>query len=287
MGQCLSSSASGRAASEEPALQAGVHDRLIHPPVPAAQGTEAVVSQVRGQGRTCAGQGRAAKRLGAACCVPGPPPAHDAHDAPPQAKLSVDGSPAVPLLVRATPHHVFVALFEGLGEDRRSVAAFCRARVWEAYSAAAAAHPGSPLEALRDTLARLDAAVLASDRLKPAVGGRGGRVGCQGVGRRRAAASWAWKRVAAETVHPAQHPREHLPRPPPPPAPQAKARSGASAVLLLLEPGSGRVHCANVGSAACLLSRISGSFQAKAPEGFWLTSEHTTRWGRGRGGRRG
>lgn len=135
MGQCLSSAASGRAASEEPALQAGVHDRLIHPPVPAANGSEAVVSQ---------------------------------------AKLSVDGGPAVPLLVRSTPHHVFVALFEGLGEDRRSVAAFCRARVWEAYTAAAAAHPGSPLEALKDTLARLDAAVLATDRLRPAVGGLGG-----------------------------------------------------------------------------------------------------------------
>ncbi|PRW59267.1 phosphatase 2C 3 [Chlorella sorokiniana] len=190
MGQCLSSAGSARAASEEPAAQTGVYDRLIHPPVhppvPAAHGSQAVVSQ---------------------------------------AKVSADGSPAVPLLVRATPHHVFVALFEGLGEDRRSVAAFCRARVWETYQEAAAAHPGSPLEALKDTLARLDAAVLASDRLKPA----------------------------------------------------AKARSGASAVLLLLDLGSRRCYCANVGAAACLLSRISGSFQAKTPEGFFLTREHTTR----------
>ena len=132
MGQCLSSSGSRRAASEEPTAQAGVYDRLIHPPVPAAHGSQAVVSQ---------------------------------------AKVSSDGSPAVPLLVRTTPHHVFVALFEGLGEDRRSVAAFCRARALETYQEAAAAHPDSPLEALKDTLARLDAAVLASDRLKPAVGG--------------------------------------------------------------------------------------------------------------------
>ena len=58
---------------------------------------------------------------------------------------------------------------------------------------------------------------------------------------------------------------------------QAKARSGASAVLLLLDLASGRCYCANVGAAACLLSRISGSFQAKAPEGFFLTREHTTR----------
>ena len=131
MGQCLSSPHPGRAASEEPAVQAGVYDRLIHPPVPAAHGSQAVVSQ---------------------------------------AKVSADGSPAVPLLVRATPHHVFVALFEGLGEDRQSVAAFCRARAWDTWQAAAAAHPDSPLEALKDTLARLDATVLASDRLKPAVG---------------------------------------------------------------------------------------------------------------------
>lgn len=62
----------------------------------------------------------------------------------------------------------------------------------------------------------------------------------------------------------------------PSPCPQAKARSGASAVLLLLDLGSGRCYCANVGAAACLLSRISGSFQAKAPEGFFLTREHTT-----------
>lgn len=130
MGQCLSSSRPARDAGEEPAAQAGIYDRLIHPAVPAAHGSQAVVSQ---------------------------------------AKVSADGSPAVPLLVRATPHHVFVALFEGLGEDRRSVAAFCRARAWETYQEAAAAHPGRPLDALKRTLARLDAAVLASDRLKPAV----------------------------------------------------------------------------------------------------------------------
>lgn len=130
MGQCLSSSRPAPGASEEPAAQAGIYDRLIHPPVPAAHGSQAVVSQ---------------------------------------AKVSADGSLAVPLLVRTTPQHVFVALFEGLGEDRRSVAAFCRARAWEAYQEAAAAHPGSPLEALTGTLARLDAVVLASDRLKPAV----------------------------------------------------------------------------------------------------------------------
>ena len=72
-------------------------------------------------------------------------------------------------------------------------------------------------------------------------------------------------------------PKPFLPIPHnPSPCPQAKARSGASAVLLLLDLGSGRCYCANVGAAACLLSRISGSFQAKAPEGFFLTREHTT-----------
>lgn len=48
-------------------------------------------------------------------------------------------------------------------------------------------------------------------------------------------------------------------------------------MLLLVELGSQRCYCANVGAAGCLLSRISGSFNAKAPEGFFLTREHTTR----------
>lgn len=81
------------------------------------------------------------------------------------------GTEAVPLLVRATPQHLFVALFEGLGEDRRSVAAFCRARAWDAFQGASTHCPDNPLEALKATVAALDAAVLASDRLKPAVGG--------------------------------------------------------------------------------------------------------------------
>lgn len=58
---------------------------------------------------------------------------------------------------------------------------------------------------------------------------------------------------------------------------QTKLSSGASAVLLLLELNSQRCYCANVGAAGCLLSRISGSFNAKSPEGFFLTREHTTR----------
>lgn len=78
---------------------------------------------------------------------------------------------------------------------------------------------------------------------------------------------------------PACQPPTRLPaalRPTQPPV-QAKARSGASAVLLLLDPQGGRAYCANVGAAACLLARITGSFQAKAPEGFFLSAEHTTR----------
>lgn len=73
------------------------------------------------------------------------------------------------------------------------------------------------------------------------------------------------------------------PGPPPPSRSnhQAKTGSGASAVLLLLDLGSQRCYCANVGAAACLLSRISGSFNAKFPEGFFLSAEHTTRWVRG------
>lgn len=95
---------------------------------------------------------------------------------------------------------------------------------------------------------------------------------------------------------------------------QAKVDSGASGVLLALELATQRCFCANVGSAMCLLSRISGalagapclqvmlltvaslsscflclqpllppchptagSFNAKTPEGFFLTQEHTTR----------
>jgi hypothetical protein len=58
---------------------------------------------------------------------------------------------------------------------------------------------------------------------------------------------------------------------------QVKVSSGASCVLLLVELATQRCYCANVGAAACLISRISGSFNAKQPEGFFLTSEHTTR----------
>ena len=59
--------------------------------------------------------------------------------------------------------------------------------------------------------------------------------------------------------------------------PQVKVSSGASCVLLLVELSTQRCYCANVGAAACLLRRISGSFNAQQPEGFFLTSEHTTR----------
>ena len=51
---------------------------------------------------------------------------------------------------------------------------------------------------------------------------------------------------------------------------------------LLLSPS----QVANVGAAACLLGRIVGSFNAKLPEGFFLSTEHTLRCRRA-GGRAG
>lgn len=85
-----------------------------------------------------------------------------------------------------------------------------------------------------------------------------------------AAPRWKWQRHALQNLHVSS-------LPPPATRLQAKAGSGASAVLLLMDLRSQRCYCANVGAAACLLSRISGSFNAKAPEGFFLTQEHTTR----------
>ena len=56
------------------------------------------------------------------------------------------GGDATPLLVRQTTCHTFIALFEGLGEDRRAVAAFCRTRAFEVrkYGRTAAALLASP-----------------------------------------------------------------------------------------------------------------------------------------------
>lgn len=188
------------------------------------------------------------------------------------------------VLVKTTPGHVFVALFEGLGEHGAAVAAFCRSAVWAAFQECAVRHPGEPLEQLRATLERLDGAIFATDRLKHAVG----------AGSRGAAAAGGSAAPRRALLHPAPAPRPSRPptaRPPcahalPTPTAlpsllprrQAKARSGASAVLVLLDLRGGRAHCANVGAAACLLARITGSFQAKAPEGFFLSADHTTRW---------
>lgn len=83
------------------------------------------------------------------------------------------------VLVKTTPSHVFVALFEGLGEQGAAVAAFCRGAAWSAYQECAARHPGEPLQQLSATLERLDSAIFATDRLKHAVGaGRAGKRPC-------------------------------------------------------------------------------------------------------------
>lgn len=95
MGQCCSA---GRprpldAESQGDCLQAGLADRVLHPPILGSQGLQLAVSQAR---------------LSAAA-----------------------GGDATPVLVRHTPRGLFIALFEGLGEDRHSVANFCRSRVLE------------------------------------------------------------------------------------------------------------------------------------------------------------
>lgn len=74
------------------------------------------------------------------------------------------------VLVKSTPGHVFVALFEGLGEHGAAVAAFCRSACWGAYQECAVRHPGEPLQQLCSTLERLDSAIFATDRLQHAVG---------------------------------------------------------------------------------------------------------------------
>ncbi|KAI3439027.1 hypothetical protein D9Q98_001438 [Chlorella vulgaris] len=117
-----------------------------------------------------------------------------------------------------------IALFEGLGDDRHSVAAFCRGKVFELFQHSSVCHPDSPLDALQATVDGLDAAIFATSKLSQST----------------------------------------------------KANSGAACVLLVLEHGGQRVYCASLGAAQCLLSRIAGSFNAKAPEGFFLSAEHTT-----------
>ena len=139
------------------------------------------------------------------------------------------GGDATPLLVRQTPLHTFIALFEGLGEDRRAVAAFCRTRAFEVgkYCRTAAAcspaqprdrnrsdtkphpplsrssrlqlfqessvrHSDSPLEALKETAERLDAAIFATDRLSHVVRGA--------CGARVAVGSGGWRTCAVAPV---------------------------------------------------------------------------------------
>ena len=142
------------------------------------------------------------------------------------------GGDATPLLVRQTPLHTFIALFEGLGEDRRAVAAFCRTRAFEVgkYCRTAAAcspaqprdrnrsdtkphpplsrssrlqlfqessvrHSDSPLEALKETAERLDAAIFATDRLSHVVRGA--------CGARVAVGSGGWRPACLALRRPA------------------------------------------------------------------------------------
>ncbi|KAL4434377.1 hypothetical protein ABPG75_000818 [Micractinium tetrahymenae] len=190
MGQCCSAPREAADLEREASLaQAGLADRVLHPPIQGLGGLQLAVSQAR----------LSAAAGGDAMCT--------------QA------------LVRSTPRGLFIALFEGQGKDRHAVPAFCRNRVLELFHECSVCNPDSPLEALKQTLERLDAAIFAAPSLKHAT----------------------------------------------------KVNSGASAVLLLVELGSQRCYCANVGAAGCLLSRITGSFNAKTPEGFFLTREHTTR----------
>jgi hypothetical protein len=96
MGQCFSGPKRGASRRDEvPAArqqETGVTDRVLYP-VTSIGGLQVAVSQAR--------------------CAAGA------------------GGDATPLLVRQTPLHTFIALFEGLGEDRRGVAAFCRTRAFE------------------------------------------------------------------------------------------------------------------------------------------------------------
>ena len=324
MGNCFSGGATREAPSARATCagqqpdQLGVKDRVLHPVIQSPTGAlQVAVSQAR------------------YAAAPGADPS--------------------PLLVKQTPGgNAFIALFEGLGQEGRAVAAFCRSKVFEvchlplpraAQPAAVLSRPAPQIEPLSlPLLAPACTPPAAVPRVQRAPRGRpAGRP--QGDGcppgrchlcRRppatrgecpsactaacRAAASVflrhpamllgnhsllsraarrvhrmhpGWppphlrrfctcppasliRRAAlspAESVH-AALPHSRLPHPPPL---QAKSRSGASCVLMLLDLGSGRAYCANIGAAHCLLSRIEGSFNAKQPQGFFLSSEHITR----------
>lgn len=136
MGQCFSSGASRAQGSEPstPALAQGVADLHLYPVVQASMGGLAIAVSSGRCGATGGG-----------------------------------GSDAV--LVKTTAQLVFVALFEGLGDQGRAVASFCRSAAWEAFQECSVRHPGAPLDALRASLERLDAAIFATDRLQHAVRG--------------------------------------------------------------------------------------------------------------------
>lgn len=184
MGQCCSAPAGNRRpppSGEPPAINRGVTDKSLLPAIQSG-GLQLVASSAR--------------------CAATP------------AGAAGDGG-CTPLLVRHTPQGLFVALFEGLGEDRRSVAAYCRSRafevracmashstfvcrrlacprhapvppallacskIWPAipsplpaqqlFQESSVRHAGAPLEALKETLERLDADILGTERLRHAV----------------------------------------------------------------------------------------------------------------------
>jgi hypothetical protein len=58
---------------------------------------------------------------------------------------------------------------------------------------------------------------------------------------------------------------------------QIKAESGASGVITYIDFAAQQCVVANVGHTHCLLGRIVGSFNAKLPEGFFLSADHTLR----------
>lgn len=228
MGQCCSAPTGGSPSNQQAAPAGDPHtlqDRCLHPEIASGSGISVAVSQAR-----CAGGGAAASTA----------------------------------LVHRTPDSRFllVALFEGLGPRGAAIAAFCRSHVADLHAQSSPRHPDSPLDALKDCLTSLDAAIFAADQLPHAVRDR-----LLIARSASASANLRWGRLSGGgatarlnlLVHASSQPT------------QAKVDSGASGCVVLLELSTQRCYCANVGSAMCLLSRISGELlEAISSRCCWL-----------------